>query len=66
MTAKASEIVLNTKEMVAPLGLIALRGAEELGKKINHYLVEWNQLGGLNQDTFLIESECPRFSSRRR
>ena len=63
MTAKASEIVLNTKEMVAPLGLIALRGAEELGKKINHYLVEWNQLGGLNQDTFLIESECPRFSS---
>lgn len=63
MTAKASEIVLNTKEMVAPLGLIALRGAEELGKKIDHYLVEWNQMGGLNQETFLIESECPRFSS---
>ena len=48
---------------VAPLGLIAMKGAEELGNKLNDYLVNWAHKGGYDVDTFLIESECPRFSS---
>lgn len=61
--AKANQLVINTQESVAPLGVIALEGAAELGKKIDRYLREWAQEGGLNADTYLIENECPRFSS---
>lgn len=60
---KASEVVINTQEAVAPLGVIAMDGAKELGEKINSYLVEWSQRSGINVDSFLIETECPRFSS---
>jgi len=63
MTAKASEILFSTSERVAPLSIIALPGAEELGAKIDQYLVKWSSAAGLNFDTFLIENECPRFSS---
>lgn len=59
----ASDILFNHETNVAPLGLIALNGAEELGQKINAYLVDWAHKGGYDVDTFLIESECPRFSS---
>lgn len=59
----ASDILFNHETNVAPLGLIALSGAEELGQKINDYLVDWAHKGGYDVDTFLIESECPRFSS---
>lgn len=60
---KASEVVINTQEAVAPLGVIAMDGAKELGEKINSYLVEWSQRSGINVDSYLIETECPRFSS---
>lgn len=60
---KANRLVINTQESVAPLGVIAMEGAAELGKKIDRYLREWAQEGGLNADTYLIENECPRFSS---
>ena len=59
----ASDILFNHGTSVAPLGLIAMKGAEELGKKLNEYLVNWAHKGGYDADTFLIESECPRFSS---
>ena len=59
----ASDILFNQGTSVAPLGLIAMKGAEELGKKLNEYLVNWAHKGGYDVDTFLIESECPRFSS---
>ena len=59
----ASDILFNHGTSVAPLGLIAMKGAEELGKKLNEYLVNWAHKGGYDVDTFLIESECPRFSS---
>ncbi len=59
----ASDILFNHGTSVAPLGLIAMKGAEELGKKLNEYLVSWAHKGGYDVDTFLIESECPRFSS---
>ncbi len=60
---KASEVVINTQEAVAPLGVIAMDGAKELGEKINNYLVEWSQRSGINVDSYMIETECPRFSS---
>ena len=59
----ASDILFNHGTSVAPLGLIAMKGAEELGKKLNEYLVNWAHKGGYDVDTFVIESECPRFSS---
>ena len=59
----ALDILFNHGTSVAPLGLIAMKGAEELGKKLNEYLVNWAHKGGYDVDTFLIESECPRFSS---
>lgn len=59
----ASDILFNHGTSVAPLGLIAMKGAEELGNKLNEYLVNWAHKGGYDVDTFLIESECPRFSS---
>lgn len=59
----ASDILFNHGTSVAPLGLIAMKGAEKLGKKLNEYLVNWAHKGGYDVDTFLIESECPRFSS---
>lgn len=62
MTA-ASEILFNHETNVAPLGIIAMDSVTELGNKINHYLVDWAKRGGYDKDTFLVESECPRFSS---
>lgn len=63
MTTKASQIVLNTQDSVAPIGIIAMEGAKELGGKINDYLVTWAQDSGMNVDSYLVETTCPRFSS---
>ena len=48
---------------VAPLGLIAMSGASELGEKVNSYLTRWAGEAGFEADTFLVEADCPRFSS---
>ncbi len=54
---------------VAPLGLIVLDGAKELGKKIDNYLVEWynRDVGNKNpkfkKKSFIIENHCPRFTT---
>ncbi len=53
----------NPEESVAPLGIIATNGAKELGEKINAHLTRWAEASGHPIDTFLVESECPRFSS---
>ena len=53
----------NADERLADLGLIAVPGAEELTAKIDRHLLRWAQEAGMDQDTFIIESECPRFSS---
>lgn len=62
-TEKASTIVLNSKQQVAPLGIIATTGAKELGEKINSYLVKWSEKTPYAQDSYLVDTECPRFSS---
>ena len=48
---------------VAPMGLLVMDGARELGREIDAYLVQWARQIGMDVDTFMIESECPRFSS---
>ena len=60
---QSSKIIFDENSRVAPLGVIALESASELGEKINGYLMEWAKEGGANYETFLVESACPRFSS---
>ena len=59
----------------APLGLIAMPGCEELGQKINEWLMKWHEqqealedtplfsLMGANRSDFLIDTYCPRFGT---
>ncbi|MDR2559501.1 MAG: ribose-phosphate pyrophosphokinase [Oscillospiraceae bacterium] len=63
MTQRENEIVFSKKRQVAHLSVIALQGAEELGRKINEHLIEGWGGGGYKADNFLIKNECPRFSS---
>ncbi|MEG2501018.1 MAG: ribose-phosphate pyrophosphokinase [Oscillospiraceae bacterium] len=51
------------EESVAELGVIAAPGAGELAAKIDAHLVRWATETGCERPTFIIESECPRFSS---
>lgn len=58
-----------------PLGLIAMPGCEELGQKINDWLMKWHEqqealedtplftLMGANRNDFLIDTSCPRFGT---
>ena len=59
---------------VGSLGLIALTGCEELGKKVDDYLVKWRHesadehrddvaFAGYEKDTFLVNARVPRFGS---
>lgn len=59
----AEKILFDNSSRVAPLGLIAMEGAKELGEKVNSYLTEWANEGEFFKDTFLVETSCPRFSS---
>ncbi len=57
------------------LGIIPMKSCEELGKKVDNYLVKWRSerdelaqagefmLQGYEKDSYIIESECPRFAS---
>lgn len=58
-----NEIQFDPKTRVAPLGVIAMEGATELGEKINQYLMEWSSKNGRTESSFLIETQCPRFAS---
>ena len=55
--------ILTGNNGVAQLGLIATPGAQELTALIDRHLVEWAKERGVQKDTFIIPSECPRFSS---
>lgn len=59
---------------VGPLGIIAMAGCEEMGQKVNSWLQKWNSLQevsdpelitlpGVNRDTYLINTYCPRFGT---
>ena len=65
----------NLDEMpIGDLGIIALPSSEEMGKKINDYIVRWRsesehkrpahaQMHGYVRDNYLIRTETPRFGS---
>ncbi|MBR6337763.1 MAG: ribose-phosphate pyrophosphokinase [Ruminococcus sp.] len=57
------KVLFDVTTRVAPLGLIAMSGASELGEKVNSYLTRWAGEAGFDQETFLVEADCPRFSS---
>ncbi|GHU74304.1 phosphoribosylpyrophosphate synthetase [Clostridia bacterium] len=59
---------------IGPLGIIAMRGTEELGALINNYLIRWRDgqenkneelftSPGYERDSFLVEATCPRFGT---
>ena len=58
---------------IAPLGIIAMQGREELGQSINSYLMEWQSsntddevlhtLMGDSPSDFLLKAYCPRFGN---
>lgn len=59
---------------VAPLGVIAMNGTEELGRKVNDYLLGWQEdktvederlhtFFGADANGFLKEAHCPRFGN---
>lgn len=62
-TVKNTEVLYREYNEVAPIGLIAMRGTEELASRINKYLIRWADRNGRPHQEFMIESECPRFSS---
>jgi len=58
---------------VAPLGVIAMRGCEEMGRAVNNYLTKWqvdnstdeklHSFYGSEANGFLIRTNCPRFGT---
>ena len=63
MGNNADKILFDNNSRVAPLGLIAMDGAKDLGEKVNWYLTNWANENEYAVDTFLVEADCPRFSS---
>lgn len=59
----SSENLFDSEISASPLGIIAMNSVTELGAKINDYLVDWSKLAGNDTESFLIEAQCPRFSS---
>ena len=59
---------------VGSLGLITLKGCEELGNKINDYIVDWRReresehkttiaFSGYQRDNYIVQTSVPRFGS---
>lgn len=59
---------------VAPLGVIAMRGCEAMGSRVNDYLMHWGETDaeedeklhsfyGSEANGFLLEARCPRFGT---
>lgn len=61
--------VFDDASPVAPLGLLVLEGATDLGNLIDSYLVQWynrdigKQNSRFKKNTFIIPSACPRFTT---
>ncbi|MBR2319378.1 MAG: ribose-phosphate pyrophosphokinase [Clostridia bacterium] len=58
-----SENVFNLEANVAPLRIISMNGAQELGAKIEQHLLRWAHKCGKEEENLSIEVDCPRFSS---
>ena len=53
----------NPARQEAYLALIACPGAEELTQQIDKHLVEWGKEVGIENDSFIVPCDCPRFQS---
>ncbi|MGN0649489.1 MAG: ribose-phosphate pyrophosphokinase [Oscillospiraceae bacterium] len=62
-SVKNTEVLYQNYHEVAPLGLIAMNGTQELGAKINSYLTRWADRNGRPSEEYMIECVCPRFQS---
>lgn len=52
------------KKPIAKLGIISMRGCEEISNKIDEYMVIWhNQKYDNKVKTFMLSCDCPRFAS---
>ena len=60
---KNTEVLYSEYNEVAPIGLIAMRGTEALASRINGYLTRWADRYGKPVHDYIVEAECPRFSS---
>ena len=49
----ADNVLFDNDSRVAPLGLIAMAGASELGKKVDGYLTKWANENEFVKDTLL-------------
>ena len=49
------------EEQFAELSVIGMRGSENFCSQVDYYLKEWRRHG--EDKTFLVNAECPRFSS---
>ena len=73
MTANIPEHSGFTKIPYGKLGIIAMKGTEELAAKIDKYIVDWRKetlgqddgvhIAGYAEDSFLIKYSAPRFAS---
>lgn len=55
--------IFHGDEYTPELGLLVTESAKTWGAKIDRYLVEWARGTEKEKDTFIIDCECPRFSS---
>ena len=57
-----------------PIGIVALKGMDEMAKTVDSFLVEWRHERGIaeqnsilfkgyDKETFIVDSDCPRFGS---
>lgn len=57
-----------------PIGIVALKGMDEMAKTVDSFLVEWRHersvaeqnsilFQGYDKDSFIVDSDCPRFGS---
>ncbi|NLW79215.1 MAG: ribose-phosphate pyrophosphokinase [Ruminococcaceae bacterium] len=60
------------RETIRPLALLVMRGYEDMGRMVNNYLLRWTTdpeddrlltFPGYDKNSFLIQAECPRFST---
>lgn len=61
-----------TQEAVRPLAILAMKGCEEMGNRVNDFLMRWTTdpenerlftFPGYHNDSFLINAACPRFGT---
>ncbi len=55
--------IFHGDEYTPELGLLVTESAKTWGAEIDRYLVEWARGTEKEKDTFIIDCECPRFSS---